>query len=170
MMRWLVGVALVFTLLAGPARGQGYLWCWDSDEVFAEVEGTSVTIHHLSAVYNCCPNPMEYIMGWQDGRLVIQEKEILVNGCWCICCYDLKVTFDDFAPGDWTVLFRWQDEENGAMQEVELSFFVPNESDMDAPPAKDGYWRSDCLEAAAPVPGGPEPGCLAWDAVKALYR
>ena len=85
-MKWMLGAVVVASLLAGPALGQGYLWCWDGDEVFVEVEGTSVTVHHLSAVYNCCLNPMEYTVFWEDGQLVIEETEILVNACWCICC------------------------------------------------------------------------------------
>lgn len=165
---WAVAAML---LPAGPAGAQ-YLWCWDGDEVFAEVEGTAVTFHHKAAVYNCCLNPMEYTLFQEDGRLVVQEREILINGCWCICCYDLRATFNDFEPGDWSVLFRWEDEESAQMMEVEVAFTVAGNRQGAQLPGKDGYWKSECLMAASAVPdeAEPGPGDCTWDALKALYR
>jgi hypothetical protein len=161
--------ALVLWPAAAPAQ-DGYLWCWNGDQVYAEVSGSSVTFFHRSAVYNCCMNPMEYLTYWEDGRMVIEEQEILVNPCWCLCCYDLSVTFDDFPPGQQTVVFRWDDEETGETMDVEIELSVANYSEMHSPVAQDGSWKSECLGAPSAVPDDPPAEPVRWDALKARYR
>ena len=173
-MRCIVGIFLGALLLGGGAQAQ-YYWCQDGDQISVSVVGSSVTIFHDAVLYNCCPNPIEYSVGWENGQQVIVEDEILINGCWCQCCYNLSATFEDFAPGDHNVVYRWFDEEPHDWVEVELAFTVPNEDQPGQEPNPDkvqvgDFWQSECLAAAASVPDEPEPTGLTWDAIKAIYH
>jgi hypothetical protein len=154
--------------LCGFANAQ-YLWCMDEDEVYAQVEGRQLTIFHDAALYNCCWNPMEYIVYWQDGQLHVEEYEILQNGCWCLCCYDLSVTVPDLPPGQWTVLFNWENEETGQWQEVVLEVVIPEGPEVAAGTLEGDYWRSPCLLAPSAVPDLPGLRQVEWDGLKACY-
>lgn len=162
-MRWIAAFTLVVIGLTAPVLAQDNYWCLNGGDVHATVDGSSVTIHHDGAFYNCCPDPFEYDVFWEDGTLVVVENEILTNPCYCMCCFNLSATIDDVPPGDWTVLFQWGDHE------VELSISV-----ADGDPAGDAVagavWKSDCLSSPSPVPDEPAPFFQAWGAIKSWYR
>lgn len=170
----LILVLLVVLMAPVLAWAQWGYWCSGADDVWAEVQGTSVIFHHDAALYNCCPNPFEYEMIWDEGQLVIVENEILINGCWCQCCYDLAIRVDDLPVGDSVVVFRWYDEESNAWLDEELEISIPNSDDPDSPPGEKvqvgEYWQSECLATAAPVPDEPDPVAHSWGGLKSRYR
>ena len=172
-MRFLVfALAAVLVLAgfvpAGPAWADDYLWCWDQDEIYAVVGGSSVTIHHDATVYNCCPDPFQYEAFWEEDRLVMVEQEVLTNPCYCLCCYDLSFTVDNVPPGQWPLLFRWYDQETSGWRQVELTIPVADEG-QSGEIMSAAAWQSDCLSVTA-VPDDPEPEFRNWGALKALYR
>lgn len=170
MKRFLVMVAALF--LPAVASGQ-YLWCWDQDEVWAEVLGEQVFIHHDAAVYNCCCGPFQYHVMWDSGDLVVLEEEVPPS-CWCICCFDVTVVLDDLPPGPLTILFQWEDGESGELQEVELTVDMPSSIEPDDDlPDKAGVqdvFQTSCLSYPAPVPDEPDPRSRNWGTIKAWYR
>lgn len=84
----LVMLAACSLAAAGPALAQA-----DCEDAFrTEVVGDAITIHHLGATYNCCPEPFAYEVSQEGDRIVVQENEILENPCYCLCCYDLEAT------------------------------------------------------------------------------
>lgn len=173
-MKWLWLGILLLGMWCTPASAQ-YLWCMDVDVITAEVEGSTVTIFHEAALYNCCWNPFEYITFWEDGRLVVVEDEILVNGCWCQCCYNLSVQIQDVPPGEQIVVFRWYNEESNDWVEVELEIFVANDDHPQQDPLTDKasvgpYTQTPCLDAAASVPDEPVGQPVSWGTLKARYH
>jgi len=173
-MRWLWCCILALVLWSGPASAQ-YMWCINEDVVYAEVEGTTVTFFHDAALYNCCSNPFEYSTFWENGHQVVLEDEILVNGCWCQCCYNLSVTIVDVPPGEQVIVFRWYDEESNNWIDVELTVTVPNEDTPQEDSTADkiavgSYFQTPCLDSAAPVPDDPADRAVSWDALKAHYK
>jgi len=173
MMRIFVLGVLIMVLCSTPAIGQ--YWCLNEDQVYAQVEGSTVTIFHDAALYNCCWNPFEYTFFFEDGHLVVMEDEILVNGCWCQCCYDLSVVVEDVPPGDQVIVFRWYDEESNGWIDVELSVFVANQDSPHGEPAGDkiavgGYTQTPCLDYPASVPDDHPAQIVTWDALKARYK
>ena len=167
-------VILAILLMPVATLAQGYYWCSNADEVWAEVQGTSVVFHHDAALYNCCPNPFEYQVTWENGQLVVIEDEILINGCWCQCCYDLEIRIDDLPAGDSTVVFRWYDEETNVWVDAEIDISIPNTDEPESLPGEKvqigDYWQSACLASAAPVPDEPDPTAHTWDRLKSWYR
>jgi hypothetical protein len=71
------------------------------DEVWVEVTGCGVLVHHDNALFNCCPTWEHEIVS--SGSLIdIFEHEILAQ-CYCVCCFDLIHVLHGLAPGTYTV-------------------------------------------------------------------
>lgn len=167
MKKAIAGICLASLALGAPVLAQDI--CDDSFRT--EVEGGTLTVHHLGALYNCCPEPFAYDVS-QDGDLIrIRETEVLVNPCYCICCFNLTVVIEDVQPGSWTIIFQWYDYETQLWQEQELVVVVPDAGQsgtLHLASAED----SGCLGiSAVPDPEQQAPWRQAsWGALKSTYR
>jgi hypothetical protein len=143
------------------------------DEVYAVVEGSTVTVYHDGAEYNCCPDPFEYSVTQDDSLIVVVEYEILTNPCFCICCFDLSVAIEDLAPGVYYLIFSWFNYGTEEWQEIVLDVAIPAVGQTGEPLVASVY-RSDCYWGATDVPGDPpwppEDVEVTWGLIKALYR
>ncbi len=159
-------LALIVCLaLPIAAAAQGEFWCWDADEVLAEVSGDTVHLFHHAALLNCCPDPITYEIDVGDATILVEEHSLHV--CDCECCYDLGVTLEDVPPGPWNVLYRWFDIEIWDWTERVLEITVPDVGQGLGPFVADRA-SYGCLEAAV-VPESPaEP--VSWGVIKTLYR
>ena len=166
-MRKLLIVTGALVLLAVPAAAQEYLWCYNADEVRVEVDGSTVTVIHEAAVYNCCPDPFAYDVVWEEDHLVVTETEVLTNPCYCICCFDLYTTVENVPPGAWVMWFRWYDYEIYDWLQVEVPFTV-DDLGQGGPVFVGATDDSGCLTSSA-VDDIP-PVTTSWGRVKAIYE
>jgi len=151
------------------AAGAQYPWCEHADQIYATVADSTITVHHIAAAYNCCPDGFEYAVSQQGAQLDVTETEILSTPCLCVCCYDLAVEIEHMAPGAYTLAFRWYDYETGQWQVRELPVIVPGGSPGGAP-AIAAVTVSDCIEQTAV--GDPPPihsvEASTWGAIKSV--
>jgi len=160
----LVALIALVSMCCVPIVGyaQGYPWCSSLDEVYAEVDGSTLTVHHDNATYNCCPDSFSYALTASNDTLYIVESENLSNPCDCECCYDLATTVKDLPPGTLQVVFRWFDNDPWVWRDQNLTVVI-------------GEWgqagsvypgpsiRSDCL---AQVPAA----AFRWGVLKSRYQ
>ncbi|MCK9995747.1 MAG: T9SS type A sorting domain-containing protein [Candidatus Krumholzibacteria bacterium] len=117
-------------LLAGIGTAQDYPWCSRMDDVFAEVEGGNLILHHKNVTYNCCPDSFTFTVTISNDILYVTEKEILTNPCTCLCCYNLSSTVEGLSPGEWQVVYRWYDDDPWGWRDWHLTVTV---GDLGAP-------------------------------------
>jgi hypothetical protein len=91
---------------AGP-----YQACEEDDAFEFVVEGDRLSVTHQNATYNCCPEDIEVSLVVEGWLLTLTEEEILVQPCYCICCYEVTSTVEDLAPGEYVVEYWWFDYE-----------------------------------------------------------
>ena len=154
-------VLLCFT--ASPVLAQ-WDWCWDLDDVYAEVIASTIRVHHDATLYNCCPERFDYAVSQQGNVIRIEETEINPQ-CACMCCYDLSVDVEDVPPGSYVVEFRWWDTEAGDWLSVPLEVTVPDVGQA-GPLVLGPSAMSDCLTVGIPEPNASST----WGSIKALYR
>lgn len=119
------GFILALCLLwATTAVAQGEFWCWDADEILAHVEGDTVRIQHLAALYNCCPEPITYDVQVGDATIFIQE--FTQSPCDCDCCTKTELILAEVPAGPWNILFRWFDLEIYDWTEEVIQIEVPD--------------------------------------------
>ena len=138
-------IVALYLLVASTAAAQSEFWCWDADEIRAEVKGGSVRIQHVAALYNCCPEPITYEI--LVGAATILVEEHTLAPCDCDCCANLEVTLEDVPPGPWNILFRWFDLESLEWVEEILLIVVPDVGQA-LEPVVAGQSYSGCLEAS----------------------
>ncbi|MCK4411902.1 MAG: hypothetical protein KAY32_00025 [Candidatus Eisenbacteria sp.] len=163
---------LVLLAFASPTPAQEYLWCFNADDVWAEVSGTTVVIHHDATVYNCCPDPFEYQVHLEGGVISVREIEVLSTPCDCLCCFRLSAEIENVPPGEYTLEFCWYDYEVWDWVVLVLEVVVP-ESRAEGDLAIGTIRSSGCIDAASvPDPGIPpeEVFTETWASIKALYR
>jgi len=97
--------------LVGVGTAQDYPWCSTMDDVFAEVDGGNLILHHQMATYNCCPDSFTFTMTVSNDSLYVTEREVLTTPCDCMCCYNLSAVVEGLSPGEWQVVYRWLDDE-----------------------------------------------------------
>jgi hypothetical protein len=85
--------------------------CEGDDAFEFVVEGDRLSITHLLATYNCCPEDIEVSLAVDEWLLILTEQEILAVPCFCICCYEVESTVEGLAPGEYTVEYWWFDYE-----------------------------------------------------------
>ncbi|MHC5046916.1 MAG: hypothetical protein ACYTGY_10185 [Planctomycetota bacterium] len=73
--------------------------CENDDGFELVVEGDRLTITHRDATYNCCPEDIEVALEVDEWLLVLTETEVLVEPCFCVCCYEVDSTVGGLAPG-----------------------------------------------------------------------
>lgn len=152
-------------LLAGPALGQGEFWCWNADLIQARVNGHTVDLQHLAALYNCCPDPITYDITVGDATIMIEEHA--VAPCDCNCCMDLELVLANVPPGPWVILFRWFDLEVEDWIEEYLEITVPDVGQGPGPVVTEQS-GSGCLSLSGMLDTLALP--RTWGAVKALYE
>ena len=158
-------VLLACVLLLSAPAAQAQFWCWDADEIEAEVDGDTVRLYHLSALLNCCPDPITYEILVGDATvLVVEHSE---SPCNCDCCYNLEVTLGEFPAGPWNILYRWFDIEIGDWAERSLQIEIPDLGQGYVPFVA-GQTISGCLETAGLLE--PVQRILTWGAIKTHYR
>jgi len=158
----LILIMLLAALSAAPALGN---WCEYADVIRVEVDGADVTVFHDAALYNCCHDPFDYDMVWQDDRLEITESEVNPQ-CYCICCFDLQTTIEAVPAGTWTLRFRWFDYEAPEWIEVDTIFTV-EEVGQGGSAVFGSTDDSGCLEDST---GVVDPPTTSWSLIKAIYR
>jgi hypothetical protein len=142
-------------------------WPPCDDFIWAEVENSTVTIHHDGALYNCCTDGFDYAVSQQGAVIQVVETEILTNPCYCVCCMDNFVIIEGIAPGEYTVLFTWYDYETDDWLEWPLEIFVPDVGQGgSATLARSG--SSGCYDPTTAQGGGTESAT--WGRVKARYH
>ena len=161
-MRTLILLVSLCVLISFAAEAQ--YWCWDADEIIADVEGDQVTIHHLADFINCCPDPITYDIAVGDATIMVEEQS--TAGCYCLCCFNLSVTLEDVPAGPWNILYRWFDIETDDWVERVLQIEVPDVG-QGYQPAVALQEADGCLESAA----APEPETKStWGTIKSVYR
>ncbi len=169
MMRTALITILGCVLMAAPAAGQW--WCYEGDRILAEVEGSTITVHHLAAFYNCCPDRFDYTVGLQGTVIDVTEDEVLTVPCTCLCCYNLMTEIEDVPPGEYTLNFHWYDYEHHQWETWPVLVIVPDVG-QGGDPTIGSVLASDCLEnAALPDPGvEPQTRSSTWGAIKATFE
>jgi len=114
-------------LLAGIGTAQDYPWCSTMDNVFAEVEGGHLVLHHENATYNCCPDSFTFTVTISNDSLYVTEKEIITTPCHCLCCYNLSMAVEGLSQGEWQVVYRWYDDDPWGWRDWHLAVII---SDM----------------------------------------
>jgi hypothetical protein len=156
-------LALILPIFfAFPAHGQ---WC-DPDVVTAGVDGSTITVFHDNAEWNCCAW-IQFALVENGEMLDLYETE-MGNFCWCTCCFDLIATIEDVAPG--TYLVRTIDAEGG---QVLGQVWVTVEGPGATKAALGGSQQSPCGGWPTAVPDDPGhglEGIASWGLIKALYR
>lgn len=161
-------------LLCSWAVSAQDLWCYDADEVYAHVEGSTVTVYHDAALYNCCPDPFAYTVICEENTILVEEIEILTEPCYCVCCHNLWMMLEDVPAGDYLLLFSWYDYEAFEYRQQELELTVPDVG-------QGGLFAAgpvsipSCIEASSvPGEGGPDDApdstVASWGTLKLLYR
>jgi hypothetical protein len=160
---------LILAVAGSPVRAQEYLWCFGQDEVSFQFDPDNhlLSITHLAAMYNCCPEPVSYDVVMGDGLITVTEVVGADPPCDCICCFELKVDISEIPAGFWTVEFVWLNEEDFQWYTEGIQVVVPGVVDT-AELLEVDHQISDCLEASS-VPDPPAPFC-GWGRLKALYR
>lgn len=173
-MRTLVSLSLFLALIVcATSVNAQYLWCEGMDYVYAEVEGSTITVHHKNTIYNCCPEAIDFQVNQQGYVIDISEHEILGDDiCLCNCCFDVFVEIEDVAPGDYEIFFSWWDYETQMWQEWTVYVTVPDVGQAGDLIVTDMF-SSPCLQeptSSSPDPADPTVQHAAWGAVKSLYR
>ena len=137
-----------------------------TDEIYATVEGTTITIFHDGALYNCCPTDFVYDLTIEEQTIVVHEIEILEEPCYCLCCIDLSVEIVNVPPGEYTAEFHWYDYETDGWLMWPLEITVGGEATPPEPGIGDTFF-SDCYTADVEDEEDPSPS---WGTIKARYR
>ncbi len=145
----------VFILLTTPALAQEN--CFDSFQT--SISGSSLTVNHFEAVYNCC-SIITIDENLQENTLTLTEDEIPPY-CWCECCFTISTTIDDLPPGELIVNVVYFDL--GVWETWETTVIIPDIGQSGSGLLTD-LWKSDCGVIAVEDP------IQSWGSIKALYR
>jgi hypothetical protein len=157
-------VLALIVCLALPltAAAQDPFWCWDADEILAEVCGDTVLLFHEGALLNCCPDPITHVIEVGDATILVEEHSL--DPCDCECCYEVHTAIADVPPGPWNILYRWFDIEIWDWTERVIQIVVPDVG-QGYEPYVARETNSGCLESSeAP------PDVASWGVIKVLYR
>lgn len=156
-------LALIVCLsLPLTAAAQDEFWCWNADEIRAQVCGDTVNFFHEGALLNCCPDPITHDVVVGDATIFVEEHSLDV--CDCDCCYEVHMTLANVPAGPWNVLYRWFD--------IEIQDWAERVLEIEVPEVGQGYvptvvreTDSGCLESSD---ASDDP--LSWGVIKILYR
>jgi hypothetical protein len=103
---------LLLFVLAPPGFAQ-MGWCANLDYVTASAADGMITVTHMNALYNCCPDSFAYAIDQEGNLITVMETEILSTPCSCLCCYNLPLQIGPVSPGQYQTDFAWNDYESG---------------------------------------------------------
>lgn len=63
-----------------------------------------LTLKHLNAGFNCCPESLWCTVAYRNDTIIIQEFEKNM-GCKCDCLYDLDIEVEGVDPGNFVIQF-----------------------------------------------------------------
>ena len=75
------------------------------DCIVYSYDGHSVlTLKHVNAGFNCCPDSLLAAFRISLGQIIIDESEDLASGgCHCLCLYDLDYRITGLSPGYYNI-------------------------------------------------------------------
>jgi len=152
-------------LLLGFSFTASAQWC-DPDVVTAWATGSTITVSHENAEFNCCMG-IQFLLIPNDYMLDLYEVEFGMP-CFCTCCFDLITTIVDVAPG--TYLVRVFD---AVTEEMYGQVWVTVEGADGARAGLGDTEQSPCGGWPSAVPDeqeGEEEELVSWGSIKALYR
>ena len=170
------GSLLLGCILLAPANAQVGI-C--DDDVYAEIDGSTVRLYHDGSEYNCCPDHFDYDVDISAELILVTEHEVLLEPCDCICCFDLGVEIEDVPAGTYNLIFSWIDYGTYEWLEWPLQVTVPDIGQgglliVGAVLQSDCYWETTSVTEP---PGDPaaEPSLEprrfgSWTQIKTLYR
>lgn len=62
-----------------------------------------LSLKHINAGFNCCPNGIYTTINLTGNKLVINEKEN-AEDCRCLCLYDIEMEVNNILPGNYTII------------------------------------------------------------------
>lgn len=160
-MRFLLTLLVLAVCGAALADEPSFGSCLEDDafEVFATTN--HLRIVHRQATYNCCPDPVSFMVEREGQQIHVTERVLPEFPCDCICCFEFEVELDDVPGGFVFITYSWLDVDQGGIRSIPLEAWVPG-GDATEEIVVAASQRSDCL----PTPNGD----AAWGAVKAAYR
>jgi hypothetical protein len=170
-MKTAVLALVLFCFLFVPVS-QADEWCTNMDVVYADVNGSSVTVKHDGASFNCGTDGVNYQVDidTETGIIDIVETTTLEVPALCYCCFEFGVTIDDLANGDYTANYTWYDEEPDEWVTVPIYFTIAVRDEPDTPVV--GFLPfSGCLPGyelqSAPDPKPPHD---TWGRLKKMFE
>ncbi len=138
-------VCLLSAALATQAQAQ-YPWCRYLDDVHGTAAGSTITVYHERATYNCCPDSTGFFVNVEGNQISILERSY-GGECLCLCCFDLSVEVDSLAPGTYQVDFAWYDigNEGPDPRHWPLEIVVPDVGQV-AHPMRGDWSTSNCID------------------------
>jgi hypothetical protein len=156
---------IVCLVLPVTAAAQGEFWCWDADEILAEVCSDTLHLFHEGALLNCCPDPITHDVVVGDATIFVVEHSLYV--CDCDCCYEVHVTLANVPAGPWNILYRWFDIEIWDWAEQVLQIEVPDVGQGYVPYVAREE-SSGCLESSDVLE--PITETVTWSTIKTFYQ
>lgn len=138
-------------------------------DVWAEVDGAEVSVHHTGARYNCCW-VIDMELEFLDGLVNLREIEGAGSQyCYCYCDFDLRFDFAIHEPGEWLIQVWHYDAEAvppGHVLVASLPVTIEQGEDGETATAQSacGGWVTSAPEAPLPPMASPT-----LSAVKMLY-
>ncbi len=65
----------------------------------------NVSIHHINAGFNCCPDDFDIPVSVSDGSIIIDETGVS-GDCYCECLYDLSFTLTGLQTGKYRIVVK----------------------------------------------------------------
>jgi hypothetical protein len=65
-----------------------------------------LTVHHLNAAFNCCPQELLADFSFSDNAITITEGEIADPPCDCLCLYDVDYRITGLPPGEYSLIIN----------------------------------------------------------------
>lgn len=75
----------------------------DDDCIDYSWSNNMLTIQHINAGFNCCPEKISITTEVHGDTLIIRESELLTNPCDCNCLYDLNYQLNNILPGKYII-------------------------------------------------------------------
>ena len=108
-MNWIKLIALVGAVAilgGGSALAQGL----DYFTATGSGDGT-LLIQHLNSYHNCCV-PIGHEVEIDGFTIRVREIEPYINGCWCLCYFDVDLEISDLPPGPYSIEYTYDIDPN----------------------------------------------------------
>ena len=152
----IVAFILVLTDIAAAGRPP----CEDGIRV--EATGSTITVYHDQAEWNCCATIVFEFAQVQDTLSFSEFETFAAGACHCVCCFDLVTRVEDVAPGTYLVRVV-----NGETGELFGELWVAVEGLPQGQSSLGSQEQSPCGGWNTAVEPQTNP---TWSRIKALYR